>query len=142
MVHALQEASRVLAASGSLLDLRPLSSKPPIEVVTPGGAVQVGVLDDSQTPDDAAVDRAMRQAVEIGWFVSHGGDTQFHTEHYWDTVKEMAEFIETRRTKPKVHPSYADIEKTYEDLSAKTSESVRLRCRWLGLLAVYRKAAG
>jgi hypothetical protein len=139
MVHALEEARRVLVTSGKLLDLRPLASKPAIEVATPGGAVQVGVVDDSaDVPDDTAVHRAMRQVVDRGWLVAHQ-EFQYHTEHYWDTVTELAAFIDTRRHKLDVHPSYAEIEKSYQGLSTGSGSSVRLRCRWQSVLAVYRK---
>ena len=140
MVHALHEIWRALAADGHLLDLRPLSSNPIIEVVTRGGAVAVGGVDDSEeVPDDAAADRAIRRVIDDGWFVTRK-HRPFDVEHYWDSVEEMASFIETRRHKLHVHPSYRDLEKIHHDLNAGAGGMARLRCRWRAGLGVYRKA--
>jgi hypothetical protein len=139
MVHALREAWRILAASGILLDLRPISSNPTIEVVVQGESFQIGAIDNSAgVPDDAAAERAIRQVVEDGWFVL-SNDSRFQTEHLWDSVEEVASFMETRRHKMHVHPPYADLEKIHRDLSAGAMSRARLRCRWGAVLAVYRK---
>lgn len=140
MVHALQETWRVLAVNGTLLDLRPLSSKCPIELVTPHEEVQVGEVDAfGAATDDVAADRAIRQVVEDGSFVP-GRDAHFNFEFYWDTVGEMKTFMEASRRMTHVVPSYADLEKAHRDVSAGAEGPVRLRCRRPMMLAIYRKA--
>ncbi len=142
MVHALQEAWRVLAAKGTLLDLRPVSTKYPIEVATPDGEVQVGEVDGSrEAPDDAAADRAIRRVVENGWFVPCR-EGHFDFDIYWDTVSEMASFFMegSKRMRDPVTPSYADLEKAHRGLTSGAGGRVRLRYRRPMLLAVYRKA--
>lgn len=100
----------------------------------------MGVVDESAgIPDDEAADRAIRQVVEAGRFFPRR-DSRFETEHYWDTIKEMTSFIESRRHKLNVRPSYSHVEEIYEDLGARTKGKARLRCRWRSLIAVYGRA--
>lgn len=141
MVDALQEIWRALATDGTLIDLRPVPSQCPIEVVTPGTIVQVGEVDASgMAADDKAADRAIRNAVEHGWFIPRR-DTRFDFDFYWDSVHEMASFIDGSRRMKQAVPSYADLEKVHRDLSARAHGTVRLRCRRRTMLAVYSKAS-
>ena len=134
MVNALRETWRVLAANGMFVDLRPFSSKCPIEVVTPREAIQIGEVDAHGTAeDDAAADSATRQAVEDGWYVPLG-DTRFLFDFCWDKVSEMASFMEESRRMKKVTPSYSEIEKIYRELNTEAEDRTRLRCRRLMML--------
>ena len=140
MVNALRETWRVLAANGMLVDLRPLSSKCPIEVVTPKEAIQIGEVDAyGAAEDDAAADSATRQAVEDGWYAPLG-DTHFLFDFYWDTVSEMASFMEGSMRMKVVTPSYSELEKISRELNTGAENRTRLRCRRSMMLAVYRKA--
>lgn len=140
MVNALRETWRVLAAKGTLVDLRPVSSRNVLEALTPDGAVRVGEVDAyGAAPDDAAADRAMRRVVEDGWFVPCR-ETHFDFDVFWDTVGEMASFIASSRRMQHVDPPYADLERIHRDLSSRAGARVRLRCRRPMLLAVYRRA--
>ncbi len=140
MVHALHQIWRVLAGSGILVDLRPLPGQCPIELVSPGAVVQVGEVDAiGMAADDDASDRAIQNTVTQGHFVARQ-DTQFDFDFYWDSVQEMASFIESSRRMKHVRPSYADCEKAHVALSAGGRERVRLRCRRRTTLAVYEKA--
>jgi len=141
MVDALRETWRVLAADGTLLDLRPLSSRCDIEVVTSAHAVPLGEVDATgYLADDMAADRAAHQVVEAGWFVPCR-ETFFGVEFYWDTVAEMKSFMEQSKRMGEVRPSYADLDKAFRELSEAASGGGRLRCRRPTMLAAYRKAA-
>src|SRR5688572_906853 len=137
MVHALQEACRTLKVDAMLIDLRPLVCNPPIEVVTSEAAVEVASIDDSSmTADSEAADRAIQSALAAGWFVlRHHRALEF--EHYWDNVEQMASYLDTRRHRMVVHPSYADLNKVYANLTATANGGIRLRCRWRTMVAAY-----
>lgn len=140
MVDALREAHSALTATGILVDLRPLScSNAPLEIVTPDGATRVGAVDASATlDDDLASDRAVTKAVENGWFTPCR-KLRFEFEFSWDTVSEMASFMEERRTK-RVTPPYSELERIHRRWRARTTGKVRLRYWRTMLLAVYQKA--
>ncbi|NIR50575.1 MAG: hypothetical protein GWN55_10185 [Phycisphaerae bacterium] len=141
MVDALQEIWCALASDGTLIDLRPVPSQCPIEVVTPGSIVHVGEADASgMAADDEAADRAIRDAVEQGWFVLRR-DTRFDFDFYWDSVHEKASFIDGSIRMKQAVPSYADLEKVHRDLSTRAQGVARIRCRRQTMLAVYCKAS-
>ena len=141
MVHALHEARLVLRNGGTLVDLRPFACKPSIEVVTSEEAVAVGTLDDSASiHDDVAADHAMNQVIESGWFIP-SRETVFEMERYWDSVKEMKAFLDTRRHKIYVSPAYAELEKIHLNRSDRARGMARLRCRQPAKLAVLMKPA-
>ena len=95
MVHALNEIRRVLVKSGSLIDLRPVLDRWPIEVTSNSGNHEVGRVTDLPEPvvDDGAADQAMAEAEQHGWFVRERQDV-FPFFYYWDTPKEMREYID------------------------------------------------
>ena len=139
MVHALHGIWRVLAACGTLVDLRPLSSQCPIETVSADTVVQIGEVDGTgMVADDAAADDAIREAVDHGWFVPLR-ETRFDFEFYWDSVAEMSSFLQASKRMKQVVPSYAELEKVHRDLSAQHEAGVRLRCRRRTLLVAYEK---
>ena len=141
MVDALCGIWRSLADSGTLVDLRPLSGQCPIELVSAGAVVHVGEADATGMADDDAVsDQAIQDIIARGHFVALR-DTQFDFDFYWDTVQEMASFIESSRRMKHVRPSYAELEKAHSALSAGGRERVRLRCQRRTTLAVYQKQA-
>jgi hypothetical protein len=129
MVHALRGIWRVLAGSGILVDLRPLSGQCPIEFVIASTVIRIGDVDATgMAADDAASDRAVQDAVTEGHFLARQ-DSEFDFDLYWDNVQEMASFMESSRRMKEVRPSYADLEQAYLAKSAEGPEKVRLRCR-------------
>lgn len=142
MVDALLSAWRVLAEDGILIDLRPLDSAwRPLEVVTADRAIPVGEADGSGcTAEDAAADRAAARVVEGGWFLPRTA-ARFEFELSWDTVEEMASFMEDSRRMRRIRPTYSELERIHRRWCAKTSGSVRLRYRRTLSLATYRKVA-
>jgi hypothetical protein len=140
MVHALYGIWRVLAGSGTLVDLRPLPMQCPVEAVTSDSVVQIGEVDATgMIADDAAADRAIRDVVEHGSFVPCR-DIRFDFDFYWNSVPELASFIEGSKRMKQVVPSYAELEEVHRELSERSRAKVRLRCRRRTLLAVYAKA--
>jgi hypothetical protein len=71
MVHALEEIRRVLQPAGTLIDLRPLAGRWPVDVVSRRETLRAGQVSDLQQglEDDAAANRAMAKAAEDRWFV-------------------------------------------------------------------------
>jgi len=93
MVHALREACRVLRPGGLLIDLRPIVSHPPVDVLGGDQAAPAGRLDDSSdSADAAACEKALRQALEQGWLQPHETD-DFTYSMYWDTPEQMLEYV-------------------------------------------------
>ncbi len=141
MVDALGGIWRVLATGGTLVDLRPVPSKCPIEVVTPEKITQVGEADASgMAADDAAADRAIGDAVERGWLLARRR-VQFNFDFYWDSVREMATFIADSVRMKNVDPPVAELEKAVRELAARAKGRTRVRCRRATMLAVYRKVS-
>ena len=94
MVHALSEIHRVLAPGGTLIDMRPLVNRWPVEVVSGRGSKETGRADDmlDQLNADRASNDAMREAESRGWF-RRETEEFFPFFYTWDTPKEMEEFI-------------------------------------------------
>lgn len=94
MVHALEEARRVLMPGGILIDIRPINDRWNIEVISGRGVQETGRVDDfaKQVHADAASNEAMREVESRGWFRRE--QEQFFPYFYsWDTPSEMEEFI-------------------------------------------------
>ena len=60
MVHALTEVRRVLTSGGYLIDLRPFTARPPIEIISGDQVIPAGFVDDSHdVPDYLAANDAV-----------------------------------------------------------------------------------
>jgi len=93
MVHALRETCRVLRPGGLLIDLRPIVSHPPVDVLGGDQAILAGRLDDSSDSADAiACDRTLRLAVEQRWLQRLAMEA-FSYSMYWDTPEQMLEYV-------------------------------------------------
>lgn len=94
MVHALGEIHRVLVPDGVLIDLRPISDRWQIEVVSARGIHETGRFRDLPLwlGDDDAANRAMEQAAANGWFI-RAQEAFFPYTYSWDTPSEMEEWI-------------------------------------------------
>jgi hypothetical protein len=97
MVHALEEIRRVLSPVGSLLDLRPLADRWPVEVVRDDGPLEIGRLTDLPIGlgDDLAANTALEEAARLGWFKLKSEIT-FPLYTYWDNPDEMIRYVSER----------------------------------------------
>ena len=89
MVHALNEAWRVLLPQGILIDLRPLCADAPLEIVFAGDCALAGPVD--MSPDIAheiAADQAVKTVIGEGIFKKLQLDF-FDFALYWETVADM-----------------------------------------------------
>ncbi len=94
MVHALEEIRRVLMPGAILIDIRPLSDRWPVEVVSARGFEETGRVNDlpEQVKTDTASNDAMREAERRGWF-QREQEEFFPFFYSWDTPSEMEKFI-------------------------------------------------
>lgn len=99
MVHALGEIHRVLVPDGTLIDLRPLADRWPIEVFSARETRQTGHVTDLPLglEDDEAANQAMREAEAKGWFLRER--EEFFPLHYvWDTASDMEKWVDEEWT--------------------------------------------
>ena len=94
MVHALEEARRVLVPDGVLIDIRPLAERWPIEVVSARGVNETGRVNDlpEQVNADVASNKALADAEARGLF-RREQEELFPFFYSWDTPSELEEFI-------------------------------------------------
>jgi hypothetical protein len=94
MVHALDEIHRVLTPEGTLIDLRPLADRWPVEVISSRGSKETGRVEDLvvQVDSDVAANEAMSEAETRGWF-RREQEEFFPFFYSWDTPSEMEEYI-------------------------------------------------
>jgi hypothetical protein len=94
MVHALSEIRRVLVPNGTLIDLRPILSSWPIEVVSARAVHETGHIQDLPLglADDHAANESMARAEQNGWFIREA--EEFFPFYYsWDSPSEMENWI-------------------------------------------------
>src|SRR4030095_9300804 len=93
MVHALQEAHRVLKPSGSLIDLRPAPKHRRVGLETADGGWQlVGVMRE-KFDDDRAANRAVAQVVRKGLF-RRTTSVEFDLARVMDTPDDFREWLD------------------------------------------------
>src|SRR5215212_9528809 len=94
MVHALSEIRRVLVSDGILVDLRPMLSRWPIEVVSAREIRETGHIRDLPLglEDDHAANQSISRAEQNGWF-SRQVEEFFPFYYSWDSPSEMEEFF-------------------------------------------------
>jgi hypothetical protein len=94
MVHALSEIRRILVPNGVLIDLRPMLSSWPIEVVSAREIRETGHIQDLPLglADDHAANGSIAQAERNGWFTRQ--TEEFFPFYYsWDSPSEMEKWI-------------------------------------------------
>ena len=139
MVNALQEVCRVVVPGGIVVDLRPMSARYRLAVVTETRATAVAEIEAYEAQeDDNAADAAVEHAVSQGWLLP-GGGFQFDFEFYWDTVVEMKAFAETSRRIRRAGLDYAELEEQRRRLSHAAEPAARFRCHRPMMLKHYRK---
>jgi hypothetical protein len=94
MVHALSEIRRVLVPNGILLDLRPILSNWPVEIVSGRETRETGRIQGLPLglADDEAANQSITQAEQEGWFTREA--EEFFLYYYsWDSPSEMEEWV-------------------------------------------------
>ncbi len=139
MVHALHEAWRILRPQGILIDLRPLCTDAPLEIVFTGGYESAGLVDMSLgIPEENAADQAVESAAGEGIFKELTLE-QFDFAFYWDTVNEMKTDMDGRWMYDAVlHP---DVHRQAAALFEKRRSEARVRLRVRMRLAKFEKQA-
>ena len=141
MVDALREAHRVLAPGGTVVDVRPLTARVSVELVTADRSDWAAEADAyGAAEDDAAADAAVRHALSSGWFVLQKSD-HFDFEVYCDTAADLKAYAELGRRMRDAKIPYETLEKQLHELSASTGHAARLRCHRPKMLSVYLKAS-
>jgi hypothetical protein len=94
MVHALSEIRRALVPNGILIDLRPVLSNWPIQVVSAREIRETGRIQDLPLglADDTAANQSIAQAEQNGWFTREAEEF-FPFYYLWDSPSEMEEWI-------------------------------------------------
>jgi hypothetical protein len=94
MVHALEEIHRVLAPTGTLLDLRPLADRWPVEIEEAGHILEIGRLTDLPLglSDDQAANLSVKTAAKEGLY-RRGNELHFPLYIYWDDPDEMIGYV-------------------------------------------------
>ena len=137
MVHALREAHRVLAPSGVLIDVRPVTAPLVVEVLIATEAAWAKTVDSYSAPEDvAAADAAVRHAVSREWLVFEKS-LPFNFDIYCDSAAELSVYAEAKKLCGAEIP-YEDLEERRRELGAE-GHAARLRCRRPWMLSTYRK---
>ena len=138
MVHALREIWRVLAPGGTLIDLRPLSARWPVEVVVNHHATVAGLVDDSPgAPLDTAANESLAQAAREGLFTREQ-ENSFKYLWYWDTPDEMKAYLEENWAPDAILPD--EVLAEARRLMSKTGEGGRARIRLHMIISAWRKS--
>ena len=116
MVHALNEAQRVLQPNGILFDLRPAPVHRRVGIQSAAGVQEIGAMREDLT-DDYAANRAVRQVIREGLFRSEKF-TQFNCNRVMDGLKEfqtwLLEFTTLGRERSSAHDWLSErVERAY-----------------------------
>ena len=96
MVHALNEAWRVLTPRGIMVDLRPLCLDAPVDILYSEKSEFAGTLDMSPDIDDEiAAENAINIVVKDGLYEELFVE-RFELAYYWKTVKGMIAELHAR----------------------------------------------
>jgi hypothetical protein len=137
MVHALQEARRVLTPRGVLIDVLPVLAPIVVEVVVAAQSIWAKTVETYSAPDDlAAAGVAVQQAVAAEWFAFEKSQA-FDFQIDCDTVAELKDYAESRKLCGAAIP-YDELEECRRAL-ATPGQPVRLRCRRPWKVTAYRR---
>ncbi len=137
MVHALKEVGRVLKIKGKLVDLRPVTCRPTLEIFVAGKAERAGEIDDSpEEPDDLAANAAIREVVATGLFEEEE-KCWFEYPYYWRTLEQMTQYFEEKWSQYAILPG--DVVQKAQELVKSEAFDSKLRVQRRMLIATYRK---
>ena len=140
MVHALEEIWRVLAPGGTLIDLRPYSNNPAIEILTGRAVYHAGHIDDSLgLPIDLAADQAVQKLVARDAFLKRH-EARFELAYYWHTLEDLQTYVLEKWADSSHLP-----EETLKKAQARVAAArgpIQIRIQREMLIARYRKSTG
>ncbi len=83
----------MLAPGGALIDIRPYSNNPALEILSGQAVYQAGQIDDSLgLPADLAADQAVQKLVARGAFLKLQ-EGRFPLAYYWQSLPEFQAYI-------------------------------------------------
>lgn len=126
MVHALQEAHRVLKPEGILIDLRPAPAHRKLGIGQGRSWQLVGPLHEV-LEDDYAADAAIAQVIRDGYFRPRRR-TQFQLDRVMDTMDDIREWLrdfEQRHDLPSHEPLLQRVDRRLESLQKPAKIAVR-----------------
>ena len=122
--------------NGQLIDMRPRTTNPNVEVVINESVRVAGQIDDSAGRiDDEAADRAMATLVSHGLFAKQE-ERRFTFALYWRTPEQMQAYIEENRSDYAILPP--QVVQRARELSPK-GRPVHYRVREEIMIVDYRK---
>lgn len=136
MVHALQEARRVLTPGGVLIDVLPVLAPIVVEVITAKSIWAKPVATYSAPDDVAAAVAAVQHAVSAEWFACEKS-LAFDFTIDCDTADELRLYAEGRKLCGAEIP-YHELEELQRNLEA-DGQPARLRCRRPWMATAYRR---
>jgi hypothetical protein len=136
MVHALAESWRVLAAEGTLIDIRPYLGNMRLEVLSEQGDRLAGLADDSALVSDyKAVMRTLDQGVRDGRFFKEE-EQFFDFAYYWDTLEDFEVYVQENWVNRRVPKKLL---RKARKMEVDAEGSTRIRIRDERVIARYRK---
>lgn len=135
MVDALREATRVLVAGGTLIDIRPVGEISPLEVARGGAPLVEGGLDTTGLiADDHAADAAAAFALDSGWLACLARH-RFTIEFQWSDLAEFEAYVAGGRQPKCVRPACGELRRI-------AGQHASVRAQRTIVLGVYRKSGG
>ncbi|MFQ5923849.1 MAG: hypothetical protein ACE5M4_13490 [Anaerolineales bacterium] len=140
MVHALEEVERVLEPGGTLVDLRPVAARWPLDIYVAGEARLAGRIDDSaKALDDIAADRALEVVVSRKLF-SQITANSFEYPYYWNTLEQMTDYFQESWSSSATLPS--DVLDEAERLAGSEAFDSKICVRRKMIIGTYRARKG
>jgi hypothetical protein len=137
MVDALQEARRVLAWQGVLIDVRPIVAPLVVEVMAAAQTIWTREVASYSAPSDvAAADAAMLHAISREWFAFEKSFS-FNFDIVCDTAAELSVYAKARKLHGEEIP-YEELEERRRAPGA-DGQASKLRCRRPWMLSTYHK---
>src|SRR5258708_18517717 len=138
MVHALQEARRVIKPGGILIELRPAPIHRRVWITSGGGDQLLGAMSEV-LDDDRAANQAVAEVLRSGLFTREWR-IQFPCDRVMNNVEDFAKFLETFAALGKKLPSHDILIRRLESAYRSTRGRKRIVVRAPLVLNLLRKS--
>lgn len=136
MVHALKESWRVLAAKGTLIDIRPRLGNMRLEALSEKGEMLAGLVDDSAlVRDHEEVERTLAWGERQGLFAKEE-ERVFDYAYYWETLEDFRDYVDENWVNRRVSRK---LMRKARKIVAEAEGRTRIRIRDERVIARYRK---